>query len=110
MCECKDGVCKGHWCGCTASMIMKVLLVVGGLNWGLYGVGMLLGRMESWNVVSMLLGSMPVVESVVYVLVGVAAVMYVFGCKCAKCGGGLCNHCTSGGSMSAGLDEVKGSM
>ncbi len=108
MCECKDGVCKGNWCGCAASMAMKVLLVIGGLNWGLIGVGMLLGRMESWNVVSMLLGSMPVVESVVYILVGVAAVMYIFGCKCAKCSGGLCGHCAKDAPMSSSSEMKSG--
>ena len=70
--------------GCTTSKIAKWLLVVGGLNWGLVGAGMLMGGAE-WNVVNMLLGSWPAVEAVVYVLVGVAALMKAFGCRCAKC-------------------------
>ena len=44
------------------------LLVVGGLNWGLVGLN------PTWNVVNMLLGSMPTVEMLVYVLVGLSAV------------------------------------
>lgn len=43
-----------------------ILLIVGGLNWGLVAFG--------WNLVSMLLGSWPMVEQAVYVLVGLSAV------------------------------------
>lgn len=57
--------------------------MVGGLNWGLVGVGMLMGN--DLNVVHMILGSWPVVEGIVYVLVGLAAVMKIFGCRCKKC-------------------------
>lgn len=67
------------------SLVAKVLVVVGGLNWGLVGLGMLVGSLDSWNVVNMLLGSWPVVEAVVYLLVGIAAVVLLFGCKCKKC-------------------------
>ncbi|MEK9181474.1 MAG: DUF378 domain-containing protein [Patescibacteria group bacterium] len=66
-------------------MTIKVLVVIGGLNWGLVGLGMLLGKMDSWNVVHMILGSMATLEAVVYLLVGVAAVMKLIGCKCKKC-------------------------
>jgi len=72
--------------------VTRVLVVVGGINWGLVGLGMLLGSMSSWNVVNMLLGSMPVVEGVVYVLVGVSAVMMICGCKCEKCKDGVCGY------------------
>jgi len=44
------------------------LVVVGALNWGLVGLGALMGF--DWNLVSMVLGSWPTLESVVYVLVG----------------------------------------
>ena len=74
------GHCKGC---CTPAYIGKILLIVGGGNWGLYGVGMLMG--SNWNVVNLLLGSWPVVEAVVYLLVGVAAVLKIFGCRCKKC-------------------------
>ena len=78
---CMSNGCHGK--GCTASMICKFLLIVGGLNWGLVGVGMFMG--SDLNVVHMILGSMPTLEGVVYVLVGIAAVMKLFGCKCGKC-------------------------
>lgn len=44
-----------------------LLLVVGGVNWGLVGL-------LNVNLVNMLLGAYPSLEMVVYVLVGVSAV------------------------------------
>lgn len=74
--------------GCATNVVVNTLLVVGGLNWGLTGVGMLM--MQNWNVVNMLLGGMPTIEAVVYVLVGLAALMKLIGCKCAKCKACVC--------------------
>lgn len=88
-------MCHGKGCcgGCIPSMIGKILLIVGGLNWGLVGVGMLMG--SDWNLVHMITGTIPTLEAVVYVLVGVGAVMKLFGCKCHKCASckdGMCNE------------------
>ncbi len=47
-----------------------LLLVVGGLNWGLVGL-------FDFNLVNSLVGSWPMVEKVVYILVGLAAVSEV---------------------------------
>ncbi len=61
---------------CTAS---KVLLIIGGLNWGLVGLGGFLG--SNLNVVNLLLGAWPTVEWVVYILVGLAglgSLVYLF--------------------------------
>jgi uncharacterized membrane protein YuzA (DUF378 family) len=85
-----NGKCGG---GCVVSCVSKTLVIIGGVNWGLVGVGMLLNT--PLNVVNMLLGSWPTVEAVVYVLVGVAAVMKIFGCKCAKCKE-ACATCATG--------------
>lgn len=49
------------------------LMVVGGLNWGLVGLGMLLGG-SGWNLVNMIFGSVPTLEAVVYLLVGLSSV------------------------------------
>ncbi len=76
-------MCNGKWGGCLCHKICAVLLVVGGLNWGLVGLGMLIGN--DLNVVNMLLGAWPKIEAIVYLLVGVAAIMNVFHCKCKKC-------------------------
>jgi uncharacterized membrane protein YuzA (DUF378 family) len=54
-----------------------ILLIVGALNWGLVGLGMLLGG-ANWNIVSLVFGGVPVVESLVYVLVGISAIVHLF--------------------------------
>ncbi len=70
-------------------VIAWILLVVGGLNWLLIGFGG-----ESWNVVAML-GS--TVATVVYILVGLSALVSLFthkkDCKC----------CDSSGSMPSSM-------
>lgn len=68
---------------CGPSMAAWVLLVVGGLNWGLVGLGGFMG--SNWNVVNLLLGSWPKLEWLVYVLVGVSAVMSMMHCRCKTC-------------------------
>ncbi|MDP3645947.1 MAG: DUF378 domain-containing protein [bacterium] len=67
-------------------MVGWILIVVGGVNWGLVGLG---GFMASdWNLVHMILGSWSSLESLVYVLVGLAAVYEVINHKntCKNCG------------------------
>lgn len=64
------------------------LVIVGALNWGLIGLGYLVGNGANWNVVYMLLGTWPTVEAVVYILVGLAAIY-----KLAMCGKGCCGSC-----------------
>lgn len=46
-------------------MIAFILVIVGGLNWGLEAIG--------FNVVYLLVGAWPVVEDIVYILVGLSA-------------------------------------
>jgi len=58
-----------------------VLLIIGGLNWGLIGLGNFLGG--SWNVVNLVLGSWTWFENLVYLLVGISAIMVIFGKKCS---------------------------
>ncbi|MBU0706479.1 DUF378 domain-containing protein [Patescibacteria group bacterium] len=50
--------------------LAMILVVVGAINWGLIGLGGFLG--SNLNVVNMLVGSLPTVESIVYLLVGVS--------------------------------------
>ncbi len=91
--NCKDGVCKEKCCkgGCVMSMVAKILVIIGGINWGLVGIGMLLGKSaDAFNVVHLILGSMSMLEAIVYVLVGIASVMMIFGCKCGKCKNACC--------------------
>ncbi|HEV8666821.1 MAG TPA: DUF378 domain-containing protein [Candidatus Paceibacterota bacterium] len=53
-----------------------ILLVIGGLNWGLIGIGGFAGA--NWDVLGMLLGSMPTVLWIVYILVGLSALWLLF--------------------------------
>lgn len=48
-------------------MVAFLLLLIGGLNWGLLGL-------FNFNLVNTVLGSAPMIEKLVYVLVGVSAV------------------------------------
>ena len=66
-------------------MIGFILLAIGGLNWGLIGLGGFAGA--DWNVVHMILGAWPMVEWLVYVLVGLSAVWLLFTHKkdCRTC-------------------------
>ncbi len=79
-------------CMCGVSKVAGVLLFIGGLNWGLIGLGKLFGG-AGWNLVSMIFGTMPMVEAIVYLLVGISAVVMLFGCKCKKC-----KDCMAGGA------------
>ncbi len=47
-------------------LLAIVLVIVGGLNWGLYAFG--------YNLVEILLGWMPILERLVYVVVALAAI------------------------------------
>jgi uncharacterized membrane protein YuzA (DUF378 family) len=79
--------CKGK-CGC--SKFGWILVIIGGLNWGLVGLGMLIG--SDLNVVGMLLDSWPTLLAIVYLLVGIATLVSIFGCPCKKCKEG-CKDC-----------------
>ena len=51
--------------------IVLVLVIVGGLNWGLVGA-------FNFNLVNAILGSVAWLESLVYILVGVAALWTIY--------------------------------
>jgi len=53
-------------------MTAWILVIIGGLNWLLVGLGGFAGA--NWNVVNLILGSWPQVEWLVYILVGLSAV------------------------------------
>ncbi len=69
------------------------------------GVGMLFGNMADWNVVHKIFSSMPTAEGIVYLLVGVAAVMKISGCRCKKCRSNVCSmHGAMDGKMDSGME------
>lgn len=53
-------------------IVAFLLTIVGALNWGLVGIGMLMNA--DYNLVHLLVGSWPTLEAVVYVLVGLSGV------------------------------------
>jgi uncharacterized protein len=55
-------------------MVAFILTIIGGLNWGLVGIGGFAGDETKWNLVKMLLGQWPPVEWAVYILVALAAI------------------------------------
>lgn len=75
---------------CALHKTAWVLVIVGALNWGLVGLAKL-------NLVMTLLGSWPLVERVVYVLVGLAGLAMLASGKCCmggcRCDDGKCEHC-----------------
>ena len=59
----------------TLGWIAFVLVVIGGINWGLVGA-------FNFNLVDMIFGAMSVVSRIIYVLVGLSAIyMVVMGAK-----------------------------
>lgn len=68
--------------------LVGILLVIGGLNWGLIGLANI-------NLVSMIFGAGSGLEKIVYIVVGVAAVLKLlcmFRGSCCCCG---CSCCQS---------------
>jgi len=77
---------------CTAHKIAWVLLIVGGLNWGLIGL-------LQFDLVTAIFGAWPMVVRIVYVLVGVSAVMMLAVCKC-------CMDCSVKSKMMGGEKKM----
>lgn len=69
-------------------MLSFILVIIGGLNWGLIGLGGFVG--SDWNVVHLILGFSPTIEWLVYLLVGIGAVILVMTHKkdCRMCSAG----------------------
>ena len=58
----------------SLNVLIAILLVVGGLNWGLVGL-------FGFDLVATLFGTMSVLSRIVYTLVGVTAVYYLIAWK-----------------------------
>ena len=65
-------------CGCTGSKLAWWLIIIGALNWGLVGA-------FDWNLVNWLVGQWEWLERAVYIIVGLAALGSLWGCKCKTC-------------------------
>lgn len=51
--------------------VVWVLMLAGGLNWGLIGL-------FNFNLVNAIFGSIPMLERIVYILVGISALYYIY--------------------------------
>jgi len=56
--------------------ITLALVIVGAINWGLVGAGMLIDA--NWNLVEMIFGSIPTLEAAIYLLVGLAGLYELY--------------------------------
>ena len=79
-------------------VISFILVVIGGLNWGLVGLGEWAGG--NWNVISLILGSVSWLEALVYVLVGLGALVLLFTHKKD------CKVCNAGGMAPSGGQQM----
>jgi uncharacterized membrane protein YuzA (DUF378 family) len=70
-------------------IVSFILVVIGGLNWGLVGIA-------DYNLVDSLLGAWPGLVNVIYVLVGLGAIVLLVTHKKD------CRGCSSGSETSAG--------
>lgn len=76
--------------------IAYVLLLIGGLNWGVYGIA-------RYDVVDAIFGQIPMIAGIIYVLVGLSAVYIIINryilCTCHKesccCDEKSSHECTS---------------
>lgn len=64
--------------GCGLHKVAAALVWVGAINWGLVGA-------FNFNLVDAILGNWPMVVRVVYVLVGLSALVMLAGGKCVAC-------------------------
>ncbi len=55
----------------TLFCIAIILVLIGGINWGLVGL-------LNLDLVALLLGSMPIVQKLVYILIGLSAAFVIF--------------------------------
>jgi hypothetical protein len=68
---------------CGVHKLAWLLVIVGALNWGLVGLGGYFGG--NWNVVNLIFGSWDWLEWLIYVLVGVSALLMLMKGSCKKC-------------------------
>ena len=78
---------------CWWSKLGWILVLIGALNWGLIGVGYFF--MGNWNLVHLAFSWATWIEAIVYILVGVGAILTIIGCRCANCKEG-CDTCRVG--------------
>ncbi len=58
-------------------LLAQILLIIGGINWGLVGLGGFLGG--SWNLVDMIFGVNSGLANIIYLIVGIASLYVIYG-------------------------------
>jgi uncharacterized protein len=76
---------------CVLHKACAILVLVGALNWGLVGAFQI-------NLVNMIFGPVAMLERIIYILVGISALIMLGQKKCCGMGGcscsdGGCQHC-----------------
>ncbi len=70
-----EGIIRVNWLDWTS----LALVIIGALNWGLVGLGMVLtGDPAAWNLVNLIFGSVEWLEALIYLLVGLAGVYELY--------------------------------
>lgn len=72
--------------------VTYIFLIIGGLNWGIYGIA-------KYDVIDVLFGNLPMIANIIYVLVGLSAVYVILNkyvlCDCSNCCSGCHSDCRS---------------
>ncbi|MFA6037013.1 MAG: DUF378 domain-containing protein [Legionellales bacterium] len=55
----------------TLFCVAMILVLIGGINWGLVGL-------LNLDLVALLLGSMPIIQKLVYIVIGLSAAFVIF--------------------------------
>lgn len=59
--------------------LAMVLVIAGALNWGLMGLaGYIVEDANAWNVVNILFGTVPSIEWLIYLLIGLAGLYEIY--------------------------------
>lgn len=58
-------------------ILVAILIIAGALNWGVVGVSKMVGD-KTYDLVTMVTPGYPMVENIIKIVIGVAAIYYVF--------------------------------
>ncbi len=56
------------------SWVTLILVVIGALNWALVGISSFSAVSYGWDVVALILGSVPWLAAIIYILIGIAGI------------------------------------